>query len=455
MMKKISTNNDMVSDVVAHEDAAADGAQVNTDASHYARMGWGIVLLGVVGFFLWASLAPLDKGVPLSGNVAVASNRKAIQHQVGGTVDTVLVNDGDVVKAGQVLVRMNGVAAHSAAEVVRVQWYTAQASEARLLAERDGVRRIAFPATLMAADSDLRVANSIIQQQQLFNARQASLQSELGAFAENIDGMKMQLQGLQESMVSKKQQQQFLKEQLDGMRDLAAEGYVARNRLLDLERTYAQVNGGISEDLGNIGRVGRQITEFGLRKSQRQQDYQKEVRTQLSDVQRDAEALRNRVAALDFELSNVLVTAPVDGTVVGLNVFTQGAVVPSGFKLMELVPSDDALIVEGMLPVNLVDKVHPGLKVDLIFSAFNANTTPHIPGTVIQVSADRTVEERTGQAFYKVRARVAPEGLKMIAKLQIRPGMPVELFVKTGERTMMNYLMKPVSDRLHASMAEE
>jgi protease secretion system membrane fusion protein len=225
--------------------------------------------------------------------------------------------------------------------------------------------------------------------------------------------------------------------------------------LLDLERTYAQVNGGISEDLGNIGRVGRQITEFGLRKSQRQQDYQKEVRTQLSDVQRDAEALRNRVAALDFELSNVLVTAPVDGTVVGLNVFTQGAVVPSGFKLMELVPSDDALIVEGMLPVNLVDKVHPGLKVDLIFSAFNANTTPHIPGTVIQVSADRTVEERTGQAFYKVRARVAPEGLKMIAKLQIRPGMPVELFVKTGERTMMNYLMKPVSDRLHASMAEE
>ncbi len=265
----------------------------------------------------------------------------------------------------------------------------------------------------------------------------------------------MQLQGLQEAMISKKQQQQFLKEQLDAMRDLARDGYVARNRLLDLERTYAQVNGGISEDIGNIGRAGRQIAEFGLRKSQRQQDYQKEVLTQLSDVQRDAEALKNRVAALDFELANVLVTAPVDGTVVGLSVFTRGAVVPSGFKLTELVPSDDALVVEGMLPVNLVDKVHAGLKVDLIFSAFNANTTPHIPGAVAQVSADRTVEERTGQAFYKVRAAVAPEGLKMIANLQIRPGMPVELFVKTGERTMMNYLMKPVFDRLRASMAED
>jgi protease secretion system membrane fusion protein len=455
MMTKFSAHKQVVSDVLAHEDGGADMAKINTDASHYSRMGWAIILLGVVGFFAWASLAPLDKGVPLSGNVAVASNRKAVQHQVGGTVDAILVKDGDLVKAGQVLVRMNSVAARSAAEMARVQWYTAQASEARLLAERDGVRQITFPSALMAADGDVRVANSIIQQQQLFSARQASLQNELAAFAENIGGLKMQLQGLQEAMVSKKQQQQFLQEQLDGMRDLANEGYVARNRLLDLERTYAQVNGGISEDIGNIGRVGRQIAEFGLRKSQRQQDYQKEVRTQLSDVQRDAEALKNRVAALDFELANVLVTAPVDGTVVGLSVFTQGAVVPSGFKLMELVPSADALIVEGMLPVNLVDKVHPGLKVDLIFSAFNANTTPHIPGTVTQVSADRTVEERTGLAFYKVRASVAPEGLKMIAKLEIRPGMPVELFVKTGERTMMNYLMKPIFDRLHGSLVED
>jgi protease secretion system membrane fusion protein len=239
------------------------------------------------------------------------------------------------------------------------------------------------------------------------------------------------------------------------MRELASEGYVARNRLLELERTSAQVDAAIAEDGGNIGRVARQIAEFGLRKLQRQQDYQKEVRTQLSDVQRDADALKSRVDALDFELSNVLVKAPVDGTVVGLSVFTAGAVVPSGFKLMELVPLDDVLVVEGLLPVNLVDKVHPGLPAELIFSAFNASTTPHVPGIVTQVAADRTQDERSGQAYYKVRAEVAPEGRKMVASLQIRPGMPVELFVRTGQRTMMNYLLKPLFDRANSALAED
>ena len=451
-MKHLLVNQGSVSDVVAQDVEVLD---IHTDASDYTRLGWAIIVLGVLGFFLWAACAPLDRGVPLSGNVAVASSRKVIQHQTGGMVDAILVKDGDVVKAGQVLLRMNSVSAKSAAEITRVQWYTAQASEARLLAERDGAKRIDFPAPLLEARSEPRVANSIMQQQQLFSARQSSLQDELGAVAENIGGLKAQFKSLEESMVSKKQQQQFLKEQLGGMRELARDGYVARNRLLDLERTYAQVNGGISEDIGNIGRVGRQISEFGLRRAQRQQDYQKEVRTQLSDVQRDAEALKTRLEALDFDVKNGLVRAPVDGTVVGMNVFTEGAVVAAGGKLMELVPTGDALVVEAMLPVNLVDKVHPGLKADLIFSAFNANTTPHIPGVVTQVSADRTLDERSGQAFYKVRAAVAPAGLKMIAQLQIRPGMPVELFVKTGERTMMNYLLKPVFDRAHTALTEE
>lgn len=451
-MNNFFRNQEPMSDMVSHD---VEHFKVHTDSSPYARLGWGIVFFGVLGFLAWACVAPLDKGVPLTGNVAVASSRKVIQHQTGGIVDTILVKDGDAVTAGQVLVKMNQVGARSAAEITRVQWYTAQASEARLLAERDGANSIRFSEPLLAARSDQRVANSILLQQQLFSVRQASLHDELGALDENIRGLSIQKQSLDEAMVSKKQQQQFLQEQLGGMRELAREGYVPRNRLLDLERTYAQVNGGIAEDIGNIGRIARQIAEFGLRKLQRRQDYQKEVRTLMSDVQRDAEALKNRLEALDFELKNVFVRAPVDGTVVGLNVFTQGAVVAPGGKLMELVPKDDALVVEGMLPVNLVDKVHQGLKAELVFSAFNANTTPHIPGVVTQVSADRTVDERTGQSYYKVRAAVAPEGLKMIAHLQIRPGMPAELFVKTGERTMMNYLLKPVFDRANSAMTEE
>lgn len=452
MMKHFFKSKEPVSDVVSHD---VDLLDVNSNPANYARLGWGIILLGVLGFFLWASLAPLDKGVPLSGNVAVASSRKVIQHQAGGIVDAILVKDGDEVKAGQVLVSMNSVGARSAAEITRVQWYAAQASQARLLAESDGATSISFAPQLLQASSDPRAASSIALQQQLFHSRQSSLRNELSAADENIAGLKAQLVSLQEAMLSKKQQQQFLKEQLDGMRSLASEGYVPHNRLLDLERTYAQVNGGISEDIGNLGRVGRQITEFGLRKSQRRQDYQKEVRTQLADVERDADALKNRLEALDFDLKNVLIRAPVAGTVVGLTIFTQGAVVAAGGTLMELVPRDDALVVEGMLPVNLVDKVHQGLKVELIFSAFNSTTTPHIPGIVTQVSADRTLDERTGQAYYKVRAAVAPEGVKMLAHLEIRPGMPVDLFVKTGERTMMNYLLKPIFDRAQTAMSEE
>lgn len=451
-MRKLFGDKAGAADVVVHDAALQD---LNTDETHHARLGWLLVLLGFGGFMLWAMFAPLDQGVPLSGTVTVATNRKAVQHQTGGTVEDILVKEGDVVKAGQVLVRMNGVQAKSAAEMTRVQYFTARAVEARLVTERDGKKTIAFPPELESAKNDPRVANNISMQSQLFSSRQSAIQSELSAVEENIAGLKMQARGLEESRDNKKIQLQFLKEQLEGMRDLAKDGYVARNRLLDLERTYAQVNGAISEDIGNIGRAHRQITELSLRRMQRQQEYQKEVRTQLTEVQKEAEALANRLTSQDFDLANVMVKAPVDGTVVGMNVFTHGGVIGPGFRMMDIVPSDDPLVVEGQVPVNLIDKVHPDLKLELIFSAFNQNKTPHVPGVVTQVSADRLVDDKTGMPYYKMKAKVTSEGLKLIKDLQVRPGMPVELFIKTGERTMMSYLFKPIFDRANAALTEE
>jgi protease secretion system membrane fusion protein len=451
---KLIDNNARVADVVTHE---VTPVEVNTDARSYARMGWIIVLLGVGGFLLWALLAPLDKGVPLNGTVAKESNRKAVQHLTGGTVQQILVKDGDVVKAGQVLVRMNPVVARSAFEMSEAQYLAARATEARLVAERDGQHAIRFPRELLDKKDDPRVVEAMRLQEQLLSSRQGSLRDELAGVDESIAGLKMQIQGLQDSRQSKKEQMDLLKEQLSGMRDLAKEGYVARNRLLELERTYAQLGGAISEDLGNIGRSERQVAELTLRKAQRRQDYQKEVRTMLSDTQKEAEALAARLQAQRFELSNVEVKAPADGTVLNLAVFTNGGVVGPGARLMDIVPTDDPLVVEGQLPVNLVDKVHAGLKVEMMFSAFNSNRTPHVEGEVEQVAADRTVDEKTGAAFYKVRVKVTPKGQKMIAAhhLDIIPGMPVELFVKTGERTMMNYLMKPVFDRATSSLSED
>jgi protease secretion system membrane fusion protein len=283
------------------------------------------------------------------------------------------------------------------------------------------------------------------------------LENELGGIDENIAGLKLQTAGLQESRDAKKAQMAILKEQLDNLRDLAKDGYVARSKLLDTERLYAQLSGDMSQDIGNIGRGQRQVTELQLRRMQRQQDYQKEVRTQLADTQREAEALSSRVVGQDYDLAQTELRAPVDGTVVAQAVFTTGGVVGPAQKLMEIVPSGDPLVVEGQLAVNLIDRVHTGMPVELIFSAFNTNRTPHIPGEVIQVSADRSVEERSGNPYYKVRARVTPEGAKMIAKLKldVQPGMPVEMFVKTGERTMMSYLLKPIFDRSKTSMSED
>ena len=441
-------------DVISHD---ATPLEVNTDAKAFVRIGWLIVLAGVGGFLLWALLAPLDKGVPLSGTVATESNRQAVQHQSGGIVQELLVRDGDVVKAGQVLVRMNPIQARSAVNITDTQYLSALANIARLTAERDGSGTIQFPAELEKRRAEPRVAELIGVQNQFLMSRQASLKSELAGLDAGIAGLKLQITGLQESRDSKKAQVEFLKEQLGGMRDLAKDGYVARNRLLDLERTYAQLGGAISEDIGNIGRSQRQVTELTMRRTQRVQDYQKEVRGQLSEFQKELDGQGARLQAQRFELSNVEVKAPVDGTVVGLAVFTNGGVVQPGFKMMDIVPSHAPLIVDGQLATNLVDKVHPGLPVELIFSAFNTNKTPHIDGEVTHISADRSLDERTGNPYYKVHVKVTPKGAKMIAdhKMDIRSGMPVELFVKTGERTMMSYLLKPIVDRAHSALSEE
>jgi protease secretion system membrane fusion protein len=396
MIKKPSSPQDAATDIPFQE---MSEPEMNTDETHHARMGWWIVIVGVGGFMLWASLAPLDKGVPLSGTVAVASSRKAIQHPTGGIIEEILVKEGHTVKAGQILITMNATQAKALAEISRVQYFTARAVEARLTAERDGAGSIRFPSEMEDAMDDPRVMANINLQNQLFVSRRNAIQGEL----------------------------RILKEQLDSMRDLADEGYVARNRMLDIERLYFQ----------------------------QKQSYQKEVGTQLAEAQKEAEGLRTRLVSQDFDLANVEVRAPVDGTVVGLSVFTRGGVIAPGFKLMEIVPSEDALVVEGQVPVHLIDKVHPDLKVELIFSAFNQNLTPHVPGIVTHVSADRLIDEVSRLPYYQIKAKVAPEGMKMISNLQVRPGMPVELFVKTGERTLLNYLLKPILDHIKMAMTEE
>jgi protease secretion system membrane fusion protein len=312
-----------------------------------------------------------------------------------------------------------------------------------------------FPPEVQAAATEPRTAAAIAVQQQLFASRQSALRSELAAIDENIAGLQLMQSGQKLSLEGKQLQLRLLREQVESLRDLARDGFVPRNRLLEMERSQAQMAASVAEDTGNMGRSQRQIAELRLRQLQRQQDAQKEVRTQLADVQKEADALRTRLESLDWEVANAQVRAPVDGIVADVNVFTAGGVVAPGFRMMDVLPLSEPLIVEGQIPVHLIDSVHPQLPVELIFSAFNQNTTPRVPGVVTQVSPDRLVDDKTGQSYYRLRAEVTPQGRQTMAGLGVRPGMPVELFVKTGERTLLTYLFKPLSDHWRMSLTEE
>lgn len=435
--------------------AVGDSNVLQLDDTRYARLGWLLMLGGFLGFLGWAALAPLDKGVAVSGKVMVSGHRKVVQHPSGGIVERIDVRDGDKVVAGQVLIRLKETPLLGQAQSLRSQFYGSLASEARLNAERDGVASVSFPTELTALASEPEVASNLALQRQLFDSRRQALLLDQQGIDESIAGAEAQLRGVRDSQASKVLQRTALAEQLQGLRELAREGYIPRNRLLDSERVYAQVLGSISEDYGRIGQLQRQVLEMRLKIRQLAEEYQKEVRTQLADTRVRTEDLRNRLASAEFELANSQLRAPVAGIVVGLDVFTEGGVIKPGQALMEIVPQGEPLLVEARVPVELADKVHAGLPVELMFSAFSQSTTPRVAGEVMLVSADRQVDERTDEPFYTLRAQVTEAGMVQLAGLQIRPGMPVEAFVRTGERSMLNYLFKPLLDRTHMALVEE
>lgn len=427
---------------------------VDIDERKHSRIGWFIVIFGVLGFLLWAGLAPLDQGVPASGTVMVSGNRQAVQNLVGGVIDQILVREGTQVKSGDVVIRMNDTESRSAAESMRGDYYSALAVQGRLIAERDGLDQLTFPEALVSAQ-DPRAEGAMALQRQLFESRRLALSSELQAMQQSIAALNAQITGLQATVTSRREQTGFLREQLGGMRELAREGYVPRNRLLDLERNWSQMNGEMAEATAGIAQAKQQIAELQSRMMQREQEYQREVRTQLTDTQREAQSLHSRIEYVDFQLAHTAVRAPASGVVVGLQVYTNGGVISPGTQLMDIVPADEPLMVEARVPVHLIDKVYPGLPVEMMFTALNQRTTPHIPGEVRTISADRLEDERQGDPYYLMQAQVTPEGEEMLATYDIRPGMPVEVLVKTGERSLLNYLFKPFLDRASVSLVQE
>ncbi|WP_439237419.1 HlyD family type I secretion periplasmic adaptor subunit [Klebsiella quasipneumoniae] len=429
--------------------------QSSTDERKFTRLGWLVIGIGLVGFFMWASLAPLDKGVASPGSVTVSGNRKTIQSPAGGVVRKIDVKEGDKVKAGEVLVQMSQVQAQAQVDSLKDQYYTTLATEGRLLAERDNLSKIRFSPVFDTLKDDPRVAEIIALQVQLFSSRQQALRSEVDGFKQSIDGIRFQLKGLQDSRANKQIQLGSIREQMSSMKQLAAEGYLPRNRYLEAQRQFAEISSSIDETIGRIGQLQKQLLESQQRIAQRYADYQREVRTQLAQTQMDANDFKNKLEMANYDLGNTSIVSPVDGTVVGLSIFTQGGVVGAGDHLMDIVPSEASLVVDSRLKVEMIDKVFSGLPVELMFTAFNQNKTPKIPGTVTLISADRLVDKGTGEPYYQMQVTVTPEGLKMLSGADIKPGMPVEVFVKTGSRSLLSYLFKPILDRAHTSLTEE
>ena len=429
--------------------------ELNGDDRHARRWGWWLLLIGVGGFFAWAALAPLDEGVPAPGMVLVSTHRKTVQPLQSGLIDALLVKEGDQVQRGQLLVRLDATRATSELEIARGQLLVGQATEARLMAEQLGKERVEFPPTLLERrQSDPRVAQAVALQQQLFQSRRANLAAELGAMRESIAGLEVQIAALHESTRSRTTQRELLKQEIEGQRELVKEGFLPRNRLSEQERSLAQLNALIAEDEGNLGRLQKQVAELKMRMAQRQQEYQKEVETQLSDVHREVSALEERIRALEFEVQNTEIRSPSDGKVVGLSVFTVGGVVQAGEHLMDIVPLDEPLRIDAQIPTRLIDRVHVGLPVDLMFTNFNASSTPRIPGVVAMVGADALVDPNTKQPYYKVQVEVTDDGMRKLGDNKVIPGMQVEVFIRTGERTLLTYLFKPLRDRMRPAMTE-
>lgn len=367
--------------------------------------------VGFAIFLVWAFYAPIDQGVTTSGQVVVSGYRKAIQHPTGGVVREILVNEGDLVKRDQVLIRVNPLNAQATVSKIQSDLINVLVTEARLRAERNEAPDIHWPKELGSLGNKEKISEAKLTQEKLFNARRREI----------ID-----------TIAARKAQQKSLIDEEQNLAQLAKEGYVPR--------------ASAEQALRNRLESETTVTTFRA-------NYLKQLETELSQMQKERDALFMQLAAAQFDEQHANIKSPVDGKIVGLKVFTVGGVVTGGQMLAEVVPQDSKLVVDVKLPATVIDRVKVGETVDLHFTAFNAITTPTVPGKVTKVGADRVLPDKTkvgepDYEYYPGQIETTPEGLRMLGDLNIQPGMTVDVVIKTGERSFMSYLLKPISDRL-------
>jgi HlyD family type I secretion membrane fusion protein len=410
------------------------------------------IAIGLGGGTFWAATAPIDSAAVAPGVVVAAGQNKAIQHLEGGIVEEILVNEGEPVTRGQVVVRMSKTAPEAAHKSLLLQNDELRAVEARLVAERDGREEIDFPADLGNRKEAPEVARILDGQRNEFSARRESLKSEVSIHEAQILALREEIGGLDVQRESTTDQLVLIKEELADSNKLLAKGLMQKPRVLALERNATELSGNQGQLTASIAKAQQNILAAQAQISTLKKDWLEKLISQLRDVQfkiaNTGEQLR---AASDVE-KRTEIRSPVDGIVIKLHVNTIGGVVRPGDLLLELLPTGAALLIEARIDPDDVDVVFPGRMAQLRFPSLRALTTPTFEGRVEFVSADRLVDRESQHVYYLARVRM---DAKDIDGLKLYPGMPVEVFVETGERTVLQYLAGPLSDMIAHSWREE
>ena len=455
MSQRILTLADRIEDwLVRLKPVAAPGSSRDSIHRHLLTGGL-IVLLLAFGVGGWAATTPIAGALIAQGSIVVDSNVKKVQHPTGGVVGKLNVQDGDRVKAGDILVQLDDTITRANLAIVTKGLDELAARKARLEAERDGAESITFPSDLLARANEGAAAVAVANERKLFELRRSARLGQKAQLKQRITQLQDEIQGLTAQQDAKAREIALIGKELEGVRELWKNNLVQITRMTALERDGARLEGERGQLIASVAQAKGKVTETELQVIQIDQDLSSEVAKDMREVDaKFGEFVERKVAAED-QLKRIDIRAPQDGTVLESKVHTVGGVIPAGDAIMLIVPETDNLAVEAKVNPHDIDQVQVGQSAVLRFSAFNLRTTPEINGTITRVSADTTTDQRTGQNYYTTRIAMTKSELARLGDVKLIPGMPVEAFVQTGERTVMSYLIKPLQDQFMRAFREK
>ncbi|HVX98867.1 MAG TPA: HlyD family type I secretion periplasmic adaptor subunit [Pseudorhodoplanes sp.] len=433
----------------------AFAAQARESIRRHMLAGLILVFVVVCGVGGWATTTQLAGALIAPGSVVVDSNVKKVQHPTGGVVGEVRVRDGDRVKAGDIVVRLDETVTRANLAIVTKGLDELTARKARLIAERDGAAAIDFPPDLLRRQADPDTGAALASERKLFELRRNARNGQRAQLRQRIQQLSEEIAGLTAQQAAKSREIALIERELAGVRDLYQKNLVQLNRLTQLERESTRIDGERGQIIATVAQAKGKIAELELQILQIDQDLSSEVAKELRDVDAKLGEFVERKVTAEDQLKRIDIRAPQDGIVFQSNVHTVGGVVTAGDTIMLIVPEADKLTVEARVSPQDIDQVQIGQKALLRFTTFNQRTTPEIYGTVDRISADISTDQRTGTSYYTARITLPPDEVSRLGDVRLVPGMPVEAFLQTGERTVMSYLVKPLYDQLARAFREK